>query len=93
MKRIFNAALSAFLVAAMASTAIPGHAGSMGNGYPLRFRSEASAQQHCPKDVVVWANNDRSKTFYMKGSASYAKTVGFYACMADAKQKGMHPAS
>jgi hypothetical protein len=85
--------LSTFLVATLAVAAIPGHAGSMGNGYPRKFTSAASAQQHCPKDTVVWANNDRSKVFYMKGSASYAKTNGFYACMTDAKQKGMHPAA
>jgi hypothetical protein len=92
-ERVSNVLLSTFLVAGIATMAIPGHAGSMGNGYPRKFTSESSAQQHCPKDTVVWGNSDRSKTFYMKGSPSYAKTNGFYACMAEAKQKGMHPAT
>ena len=92
-ERVSNALLPIFLVAAMVAAATAVHAGSMGNGYPRKFTSEASAHQSCPKDTVVWANSDRSKVFYMKGSASYAKTIGFYTCMTDAKHKGFHPAT
>jgi hypothetical protein len=84
---ISKALLPTFLVAAVAVAAMPVRAGSAGNGYPA-FPSEAMAQQYCPNDVVVWATGDH---FYMKGSPSYAKVDGFYACMADVKKVGMQP--
>ena len=69
--------LSAFVAAAaVAAAEMPVQAGSAGNGAPKAFSSEASAQQSCPKDVVVWASRDRSRKIYVKGSPSYAKVVG-----------------
>jgi hypothetical protein len=63
----------------------PVQAGSAGNGYPKSFPSEAGAQQYCPKDVVVWAGDPSNRSFYMKGSPSYATVKGYYACMKDAQ--------
>ena len=81
-----KALLSTLVVAAMAIAAMPVQAGSTGNGVPKAFQSEASAQQSCPKDVVVWASKDSvMRSFYMKGSPSYAKVNGYYACRKDAE--------
>ena len=85
---ISKALLSTYVVAAVAMATVPVQAGSLGNGYPA-FPSEASAQKYCPNDAVVWAAGHH---FYMKGSPSYAKVDGFYACLADVKKVGMQPA-
>src|SRR5580658_10606497 len=44
------------------------------------FTDEAKAQQHCPKDVVVWLNLP-TMIWHYKGQRWYAHTVhGAFAC-------------
>jgi hypothetical protein len=44
------------------------------------FPDEAKAQQHCPKDVVVWLNLP-TMIWHYKGQRWYANTIhGAYAC-------------
>lgn len=37
------------------------------------FKTEATAQQHCPKDTVVWLNT-KSGVYYFKGQRWYGAT-------------------
>ena|SRR6516225_11457449 len=54
------------------------------------FRTEQQAQEHCPKDTVVWVD-PQSSTYFLKASASYERPgAGRYACRADADRAGMH---
>jgi hypothetical protein len=44
------------------------------------FQDEAKAQQHCPKDIVVWLNLP-TMIWHYKGQRWYANTKhGAYAC-------------
>jgi hypothetical protein len=54
------------------------------------FRTEQQAQEHCPKDAVVWVD-PQSGTYFVKGSTSYERLgAGRYACRDDADRAGMH---
>lgn len=45
-----------------------------------QFKSELSAQQHCPGDTVVWLNL-RSGSIHLKGQSWYGRThTGAYIC-------------
>ena len=53
------------------------------------FRTEQQAQEHCPKDSVVWLD-PQSGLFELKGHGSYGLSVaGRYACRSEAERAGM----
>jgi hypothetical protein len=52
------------------------------------FNDEAKAQQHCPKDVVVWLNLP-TMIWHWKGQRWYGNTKhGAYACEKEAEAAG-----
>jgi hypothetical protein len=52
------------------------------------FTDEAKAQQHCPKDTVVWLNLP-TMIWHSKGQRWYAKTIhGAFACKEEAAAAG-----
>ena len=54
------------------------------------FRTEQQAQEHCPKDAVVWIDA-QSATYQLKGHGSYGLSgAGRYACRDEAERAGMH---
>jgi hypothetical protein len=54
------------------------------------FRTEQQAQEHCPRDTVVWLD-PQSGLFELKGHGSYGLSgVGRYACRGEAERAGMH---
>jgi hypothetical protein len=53
-----------------------------------QFDSEAKAQQHCPKDTVVWLNLP-SMIWHYKGQRWYGNTNhGAYVCEKEAAAAG-----
>jgi hypothetical protein len=57
-------------------------------GGPPTFQNEQAAQQHCPKDIVVWLNLP-SGIYHFKGQRYYANTkAGSYVCKQEADQAG-----
>jgi hypothetical protein len=55
----------------------------------VAFRTEQQAQEHCPKDTVVWVD-PQSGSYLLKGRASYGRAgAGRYACRGEAVQAGM----
>lgn len=53
-----------------------------------QFPTEQQAQQHCPKDVVVWVNLPTG-VYHFKGERWYGRTrSGAYVCQKDADQAG-----
>ena len=52
------------------------------------FTDEVKAQQHCPKDVVVWLNLP-TMIWHYKGQRWYANTIhGAFACKEEAAAAG-----
>ena len=52
------------------------------------FGSEAAAQQHCPRDTVVWLNLP-TMIWHYKGQRWYGQTKdGAYVCMKEAAAEG-----
>lgn len=52
------------------------------------FATEAAAQQHCPRDEVVWLNT-RSGIYHEKGMRWYGRTKeGAYVCRKEADAAG-----
>ena len=59
-------------------------------GELAQFDSEGAAQQHCPKDTVVWLNTN-SGIYHEKGMRWYGRTrEGAYVCKAEANAAGDH---
>jgi hypothetical protein len=53
------------------------------------YRTEQQAQEHCPKDAVVWLD-PQSGMFQLKGHGSYGFSgAGRYACRGEAERAGM----
>lgn len=53
-----------------------------------QFSTEAAAQQHCPKDTVVWLNLP-TMIWHYKGQRWYANTKhGAYVCEKEAAAGG-----
>ena len=53
-----------------------------------QFSSEAAAQQHCPKDTVVWLNLP-TMIWHYRGQRWYGNTKhGAYVCEREAAQSG-----
>jgi hypothetical protein len=52
------------------------------------FDTEAGAQAHCPRDVVVWLNTN-SGVYHEKGMRWYGRTKhGGYVCRREADAAG-----
>lgn len=52
------------------------------------FSTEAAAQRHCPRDVVVWLNT-RTGIWHEKGMRWYGRTkYGAYVCRKEAAAAG-----
>ncbi|WP_158789469.1 hypothetical protein [Granulicella sp. L46] len=52
------------------------------------FRTEQEAQQHCPRDVVVWVNT-KTGVYHLKGERWYGATKdGAYVCRNEADAEG-----
>jgi hypothetical protein len=52
-----------------------------------RFKTEAAAQKHCPKDEIVWGSS--RGTYYPKESSLYGKSRGgAYVCAREAYGAG-----
>jgi hypothetical protein len=51
------------------------------------FRTEHSAQSHCPGDRIVWANT-ATHTLHLRGDHHFAHTKGGFACEAEARALG-----
>ena len=59
----------------------------------VAFRTEQQAQEHCPKDTVVWVD-PQSGTYFLKESASYGRAgAGRYACRSEAEGAGLRQAA
>lgn len=55
---------------------------------PSTFPSEQAAQQHCPRDIVVWLNLP-SGIYHFKGQRYYANTkAGAFVCKTEADKAG-----
>ena len=55
------------------------------------FPTEQQAQEHCPKDVVVWLNLPTG-VYHFKGQRWYGQTKsGAYVCQKEADQAGDRP--
>jgi hypothetical protein len=53
-----------------------------------QFATEAAAQQHCPKDIVVWLNLP-TMIWHYKGQRWYGNTKhGAYVCEKEAAASG-----
>ncbi len=53
-----------------------------------KFQTEQAAQEHCPKDVVVWLNLPTG-VFHFKGQRWYGNTKsGAYVCKKEAEKEG-----
>jgi hypothetical protein len=53
------------------------------------FRTEQQAQEHCPKDTVVWLD-PQSGMFGLKGNGSRGVSgAGRFACRGEAERAGM----
>lgn len=56
------------------------------------YKTEAGAQKHCPKDIVVWGSS-ASGVYHLPGSRNYGTTKdGKYVCMGEANGAGWHAA-
>lgn len=55
----------------------------------MAFRTEQQAQQHCPDDTIVWLDSSTGN-YFLKGSGSYGRNAGRYACRSEADSAGMH---
>jgi hypothetical protein len=56
----------------------------------VAFRTEQQAQEHCPKDTVVWVD-PQSAGYYLNTNPSYGHAgIGRYACRREAELAGMH---
>lgn len=55
---------------------------------PAMFETEAAAQTHCPRDVVVWLNIP-THVYHEKGMRWYGRTKhGAYVCKKEADAAG-----
>ena len=79
MRAIPTFLLAAMLALATASTAEAARV--------HRFKTEAAAQKHCPKDEIVWGSS--RGTYYPKESHLYGKSRGgAYVCAREAYAAG-----
>jgi len=66
----------------------------LGIGYARpaqQYQTEQQAQQHCPKDAVVWVNT-KTGVYHFKGQRWYGRTKeGAYECRKEADDEGDRP--
>jgi hypothetical protein len=75
--------ISMILLAALAALTIAHPAAARVH----RFKTEAAAQKHCPKDEIVWGSS--RGTYYPKESSLYGKSRGgAYVCAREAYAAG-----
>jgi hypothetical protein len=56
--------------------------------YSRQFPTEQQAQQHCPRDAVVWVNT-KTGVYHFRGQRWYGNTIaGAYECRAEADAEG-----
>jgi hypothetical protein len=88
--------LTRFLIAALLLVTLPGTSLAAHHKPPpsaastslAQFETEATAQAHCPKDVVVWLNTN-SGIYHEKGMRWYGRTkYGAYVCRKEADTAG-----
>jgi len=78
MPRSLSRLLAVFVIAASLLSPL-----SSGLARAPLFQSEAAAQQHCPKDTVVWINT-KTGVYHFRGQRWYGRTrSGAYACRAE----------
>ena len=76
--------LFTFSFMAMLFTAVS-HAEAQGLGL---FQKREQAQQHCPKDTVVWLDL-KKRTYYVPGQRLYGNgRTAVFACRNEAKRSG-----
>jgi hypothetical protein len=89
IRAIFASILLAAAIAtgpAIAST--PSAATIIVTAAPTMFDTEAAAQKHCPRDVVVWLNTPTG-VYHEKGMRWYGRTKhGAYVCKKEADAAG-----
>ena len=77
--------IAATLVILLALFTVPAYAQS---NRPAIFNSEQEAQNHCPKDVVVWLNLPTG-VYHFQGERWYGNTrAGAYVCQKEADASG-----
>jgi len=88
MRVLASALVAAFLILQPSS-----HGGSLSttavaaSQLPM-YSTEAAAQGHCPRDVVVWANV-RTGVYHEKGMRYFGRTKnGAYVCRREADAAG-----
>ena len=75
--------LFACAVAALIVVGIAGKAKAL-----ALYRSEAQAQQHCPRGSVVWLDF-RKRKYYLPGQYQYGRgATAIFVCRAEAKRDG-----
>jgi hypothetical protein len=84
--------LRAIIGALVGLVAFAGVALALSPNAPLAtFPTEAQAQQHCPRDTVVWLNLPTS-VYHYKGQRWYGTTVpGAFVCRSEADQAAIKP--
>jgi len=75
----------------MFAAALPGRAGSTGNGtagsgFP-QYTYRADADKGCRGDTVVWGSSAHKGVYYVDGVGPQ-RIGGFYACMSAVKKAG-----
>jgi len=75
----------------MFAAALPGRAGSTGNGtagsgFP-QYTYRAEADKGCRGDTVVWGSSAHKGVYYVDGVGPQ-RIGGFYACMSAVKKAG-----
>lgn len=82
MKRLFSALTFSLLILFSAS-------GAVAATNPQTFTTQQEAQEHCPKNTVVWVNTSTG-VYHFQGERWYGNTKhGAYVCQQEADQGGM----
>ena len=78
------------IAVALLAAALPAFASPQVNTSQVpQFKTEASAQKHCPSDTVVWLNT-WSGIWHYKGAKYWMNTkYGAFVCEEEARKLGM----
>jgi hypothetical protein len=76
--------MALLLIALLTASAGVAHAREL-----KEFATEKLAQDHCPKDTVVWSEVKGGGYYHLRGSTWYGKTSdGAYLCLGEAERAG-----